>query len=63
MPANQSPLDDLPLPREIHSHMGRLYQELALLRRLLRLSQTVQTRASRDEKCEPAREIPHADKS
>jgi hypothetical protein len=34
-----SPLDRLPTPPAIHQHMGRLYRELALLRRLLRLSQ------------------------
>ena len=35
-------LTRIPPPREIHSHMGRLYRELAILRRLLRLSQTIQ---------------------
>jgi hypothetical protein len=40
-----SPLDQLPPPPVIHRHMGRLYRELALLRRLLRLSQ-----AARDER-------------
>ena len=34
-----SPLDRLPPPVAIHRHIGRLYRELALLRRLLRLSQ------------------------
>jgi hypothetical protein len=34
-----SPLDQLPPPLVIHQHMGRLYRQLALLRRLLRLSQ------------------------
>jgi hypothetical protein len=42
MQINQSPLDQLPSPLEIHAHMGRLYRELSLLRRLLRLSQTAQ---------------------
>jgi hypothetical protein len=34
-----SPIDLLPPPRVIHSRMGKLYRELGLLRRLLRLSQ------------------------
>jgi hypothetical protein len=37
--ALDSPLDQLPAPPTIHERMGRLYRELALLRRLLRLSQ------------------------
>ena len=37
-----SPLDRLPPPVAIHQHIGRLYRELALLRRLLRLSQAAQ---------------------
>lgn len=39
-PKEPSPLDRLPTPTEIHAHMGRLYRELALLRRLFRLAQT-----------------------
>jgi hypothetical protein len=42
MGQTNSPLDRLPRPREIHRHMGKLYRELALLRRLLRLSQAAQ---------------------
>lgn len=37
-----SPLDQIPLPGVIHRHMGQLYRELRLLRRLLRLSQAAQ---------------------
>jgi hypothetical protein len=40
-------LDKLPPPPVIHRHMGQLYRELTLLRRLLRLSQ-----AARDERRE-----------
>jgi hypothetical protein len=39
MSPTASPLDRLPPPLVIHRHMGRLCRELALLRRLLRLSQ------------------------
>jgi hypothetical protein len=39
MPVNDSPLSTIPPPRVIHARMGELYRELALLRRLLRLSQ------------------------
>jgi hypothetical protein len=48
MSPTDSPLDRLPPPPVIHRHMGRLYRELALLRRLLRLSQ-----AARDERRGP----------
>jgi hypothetical protein len=48
--ATESPLDRLPLPPVIHQHMGRLYRELALLRRLLRLSQA----ARQERNPEPA---------
>jgi hypothetical protein len=41
MSATESPLTQLPPPLVIHQRMGRLYRELALLRRLLRLSQAV----------------------
>ena len=34
-----SPLDHLPPPPTVHRHMGQLYRQLALLRRLLRLTQ------------------------
>jgi hypothetical protein len=37
-----SPLYQLPPPTLIHQYIGRLYRELTLLRRLLRLSQAVQ---------------------
>ena len=40
-----SPLRELPPPTIIHKRLGLLYRELALLRRLLRLSQ-----AARDER-------------
>lgn len=50
MTVTDSPLDQLPPPPLIHERMGRLYRELALLRRLLRLSQ-----AAREERAtEPA---------
>ena len=53
---NPSPLDRLPPPPEIHQHMGRLYRELALLRRLLRLSQSAQERQQDSKR----REVSHA---
>jgi hypothetical protein len=34
-----SPIDLLPPPRVIHARIGKLYRELSLLRRLLRLAQ------------------------
>ncbi len=34
-----SPLNQIPPPTVIHAEIGRLYRQLALLRRLLRLSQ------------------------
>lgn len=43
-----SPLDRLPPPPIIHQHIGRLYRELALLRRLLRLSQATRDERQRD---------------
>jgi hypothetical protein len=55
--AIDSPLDRLPPPPAIHERMGCLYRELALLRRLLRLSQ-----AAREERCherEERREVSH----
>lgn len=48
MAAIDSPLDHLPPPPVIHARMGRLYRELTLLRRLLRLSQ-----AARDAILDP----------
>jgi hypothetical protein len=39
MNSTESPIQHLPPPPVIHAYMGRLYRELALLRRLLRLSQ------------------------
>jgi hypothetical protein len=42
------PLDQLPPPPIIHARMGQLYRELALLRRLLRLSQAVRQERSPD---------------
>jgi hypothetical protein len=50
-----SPLNQLPPPLTIRERMGRLYRELALLRRLLRLSQ-----AARDERAGEHREVSHA---
>ncbi len=41
MSLTESPLTQLPPPPAIHQRMGCLYRELALLRRLLRLSQAV----------------------
>jgi hypothetical protein len=38
-PQDPSPLYQLPPPALAHQRMGELYRELALLRRLLRLSQ------------------------
>lgn len=37
--AANSPVFELPTPIEVHRHIGRLSRELALARRLLRLSQ------------------------
>jgi hypothetical protein len=57
MSPTDSPLDQLPPPPAIHERMGRLYRELSLLRRLLRLSQ-----AARQERTpEPAdrQEVAH----
>jgi hypothetical protein len=45
-------LDQLPPPPVIHRHMGRLYRELTLLRRLLRLSQSARKERS-NERPEP----------
>jgi hypothetical protein len=42
-------LDQLPQPLVIHQHMGRLYRQLALLRRLLRLSKA----ARQERRTEP----------
>lgn len=56
---NPSPLDRLPRPIEIHSHMGRLYRELAMLRRLLRLSQSVEAQ-ERPESDETRRRVNNA---
>ncbi len=53
-----SPLDRLPPPPVIHQHIGRLYRELALLRRLLRLSQA--TRDERERDWPASREVSHA---
>jgi hypothetical protein len=52
-----SPLNQLPPPLTVRERMGRLYRELALLRRLLRLSQ-----AARDERAnqDKRREESHA---
>ena len=44
MAAESSPLDQLPPPLTVRERMGRLYRELALLRRLLRLSQAARDR-------------------
>lgn len=52
MSANDATLSQLPQPSAIRQHMGRLYRELVLLRRLLRLSQAV--RAEREQQSEPA---------
>jgi hypothetical protein len=41
MSAKCSPLEKLPPPVIVHQRIGQLYRELALLRRLLRLSQAV----------------------
>jgi hypothetical protein len=42
MSPHESPLANLPSPVVVHERMGRLYRELTLLRRLLRLSQATQ---------------------
>jgi len=55
-----SPLDRIPPAGEIHSYMGRLYQELALLRRLLRLAQSAQQRQQRAEPAHERREVSRA---
>jgi hypothetical protein len=44
MRTDSTPLQQLPAPVTVRNRMGQLYRELALLRRLLRLSQ-----AARDE--------------
>ena len=55
MTVSKSPLDLLPPPPSIHERMGCLYRELALLRRLLRLSQ-----AAREERHAPHADLPSA---
>jgi hypothetical protein len=59
-PESLSPLDRLPPPRDIHTHMGRLHQELALLRRLLRLAQSAQEQRRGGEPPDGSREVSHA---
>jgi hypothetical protein len=44
-----SPIRQLPPPPVIHERIGQLYRELALLRRLLRLSQAANG-SSREER-------------
>ncbi len=61
MHTDPSPLDHLPAPGDIHTYMGRLYRELALLRRLLRLAQTAQARNTSSNRSEHRREVYHAD--
>ena len=55
---NDSPLGRLPSPVTIRQHMGRLYKELALLRRLLRISQQARHDAGRGQPSH--REVAHA---
>jgi hypothetical protein len=55
---SDSPLDRLPSPENIHQRMGRLYRELDLLRRLLRLSQAA--RDERTRRAPVAQEVAHA---
>jgi hypothetical protein len=40
MPGYNSPLKQIPPPKTIHAYIGQLLRELALCRRLMRLSQT-----------------------
>lgn len=40
--ALETPLAQIPSPQAISQHIARLYRELALSRRLLRLSQSLQ---------------------
>jgi hypothetical protein len=42
-------LKRLPPPAVIHQQMGRLYRELALLRRLMRLSQAAREERGRNQ--------------
>jgi hypothetical protein len=49
MTATESPLHQIPPPQTVYQRIGRLLRELALLRRLLRLSQ-----AARDERTRSA---------
>jgi hypothetical protein len=53
----ESLLDQLPAPAVVHGHMGRLYRELALLRRLLRLSQAAHQERTKEASArqEPSR--------
>jgi hypothetical protein len=46
--ATDSLLDRLPSPPIIHERMSRLSREMALLRRLLRLSQAARDNGARD---------------
>ena len=61
MPKPLSPLDEIPPPRAIHAHMGELYRELSLLRRLLRLSQQAETRSPSRPASPDAKEVRRAD--
>jgi hypothetical protein len=61
MQPQMSPLDRLPDPTEIHAHMGRLYRELALLRRLLRLTLSNRVRGNESAgQGQHTREVAHA---
>jgi hypothetical protein len=52
------PLDQLPPPPAIHERIGRLYRELALLRRLLRISKAAWY--EREHECRGRRESANA---
>jgi hypothetical protein len=60
MVSQPSPLDRLPPPRDIHAHMGELYRELALLRRLLRLAQSARERGNAPRDHRVVQEVSHA---
>jgi hypothetical protein len=61
MHTDPSPLDHLPAPGDLHTYMGRLYRELALLRRLLRLAQTAKERNPSANRPEQRQEVCHAE--
>lgn len=52
MRTDSSPLQQLPAPVAVRKRMGQLYRELALLRRLLRLSQAARDELPSERSCD-----------